>query len=147
MARLLVGDEANLRGVTCYDPSAGTGTLLMALAHQIGEDRCTIFSQDISEKSSEMLRLNLILNNLSGSLPNVVQGILLRNHTTRKKTDLSENSISLCPIRHSIWISQILEIHWLLIRCVFGRESHLCRQRRKIQCLSTCVLSSISSIR
>ena len=50
------------------------GTLLMALAHQIGEDRCTIFSQDISEKSSEMLRLNLILNNLSGSLPNVVQG-------------------------------------------------------------------------
>ena len=74
MARLLVGDDANLRGVTCYDPSAGTGTLLMALAHQIGEDRCTIFSQDISEKSSEMLRLNLILNNLSGSLPNVVQG-------------------------------------------------------------------------
>ena len=74
MARLLVGDNADLRGMTCYDPSAGTGTLLMALAHQIGEDRCTIFSQDISEKSSEMLRLNLILNNLSGSLPNVVQG-------------------------------------------------------------------------
>lgn len=74
MARLLVGDNVDLRGMTCYDPSAGTGTLLMALAHQIGEDRCTIFSQDISEKSSEMLRLNLILNNLSGSLPNVVQG-------------------------------------------------------------------------
>ena len=74
MARLLVGDNADLRGITCYDPSAGTGTLLMALAHQIGEDRCSIFSQDISEKSSEMLRLNLILNNLSASLPNVVQG-------------------------------------------------------------------------
>ena len=74
MARLLVGDNADLRGVTCYDPSAGTGTLLMALAHQIGEDRCSIFSQDISEKSSEMLRLNLILNSLSASLPNVVQG-------------------------------------------------------------------------
>lgn len=74
MARLLVGDKADLRGITCYDPSAGTGTLLMALAHQIGEDRCSIFSQDISEKSSEMLRLNLILNNLSASLPNVVQG-------------------------------------------------------------------------
>lgn len=74
MARLLVGDSADLRGITCYDPSAGTGTLLMALAHQIGEDRCSIFSQDISEKSSEMLRLNLILNNLSASLPNVVQG-------------------------------------------------------------------------
>ena len=66
MARLLVGDNTNLRGITCYDPSAGTGTLLMALAHQIGEERCSIFSQDISEKSSEMLRLNLI--------PNVIQG-------------------------------------------------------------------------
>ena len=74
MARLLVGDHSDLRGITCYDPSAGTGTLLMALAHQIGEERCSIYSQDISEKSSEMLRLNLILNNLSASLPNVVQG-------------------------------------------------------------------------
>lgn len=74
MARLLVGDDAELRGVTCYDPSAGTGTLLMALAHRIGEERCTIYSQDISEKSSEMLRLNLILNNFASSLQNVVQG-------------------------------------------------------------------------
>lgn len=74
MARLLVGDNSDLKGMTCYDPSAGTGTLLMALAHQIGEDRCSIYSQDISEKSSEMLRLNLILNNLSASLPNVIQG-------------------------------------------------------------------------
>lgn len=74
MARLLVGDNADLRGVTCYDPSAGTGTLLMALAHQIGEERCSIYSQDISEKSSEMLRLNLILNNFASSLQNVVQG-------------------------------------------------------------------------
>ena len=74
MARLLVGDDAELRGVTCYDPSAGTGTLLMALAHQIGEERCTIYSQDISEKSSEMLSLNLILNNFASSLQNVVQG-------------------------------------------------------------------------
>lgn len=74
MARLLVGDNSDLRGVTCYDPAAGTGTLLMALAHQIGEDRCSIFSQDISEKSTEMLRLNLILNNFAASLPNVVQG-------------------------------------------------------------------------
>lgn len=74
MARLLIGDNADLRGMTCYDPSAGTGTLLMSLAHQIGENRCSIYSQDISEKSSEMLRLNLILNNLSSSLPNVIQG-------------------------------------------------------------------------
>lgn len=74
MARLLVGNDNDLRGITCYDPAAGTGTLLMALAHQVGEERCSIFSQDLSEKSSEMLRLNLILNNLAASLPNVVQG-------------------------------------------------------------------------
>ncbi len=74
MARLLVGDEADLHNVECYDPSAGTGTLLMALAHQIGEDRCTIFSQDISQKSSKMLKLNLILNGLVASLDNAVQG-------------------------------------------------------------------------
>ena len=74
MAMLLLEDNKEYKGVTCYDPSAGTGTLLMALAHQIGEDRCSIYSQDISDKSSEMLRLNLILNNLVGSLPNIVQG-------------------------------------------------------------------------
>ena len=68
---LVVGEVSN---ALCYDPGAGTGSLLMSLAHQIGEDRCTIYSQDISQKSSTLLRLNLILNNLSHSLPNVVQG-------------------------------------------------------------------------
>lgn len=37
MARLLVGDHTDLHNMECYDPSAGTGTLLMALSHQIGE--------------------------------------------------------------------------------------------------------------
>lgn len=74
MARLLVGDNPDLHSVECYDPSAGTGTLLMALAHQIGEDRCTIFSQDISQRSNKMLKLNLILNNLVASLDNAIQG-------------------------------------------------------------------------
>lgn len=85
MARLLVGNNDDLRGVTCYDPSAGSGTLLMALAHQIGEDRCTIFSQDISQKSSKMLRLNLILNNLVGSIQNIIQGNTLLNPGHRDK--------------------------------------------------------------
>lgn len=74
MARLLVGNNADLHNVECYDPSAGTGTLLMALAHQIGEDRCTIFSQDISQRSNKMLKLNLILNNLVSSLDHAIQG-------------------------------------------------------------------------
>ena len=74
MARMLVPDGTELRGVTCYDPAAGSGTLLMALAHQIGEKRCQIYSQDISQKSSQMLRLNLILNRLVKSIQNIVKG-------------------------------------------------------------------------
>lgn len=72
MARCLVQEKVNNK--TCYDPSAGSGTLLMNLAHQIGEDKCTIYSQDISQKSSNLLRLNLILNNLVHSIPNIVKG-------------------------------------------------------------------------
>lgn len=74
MARLLVGDDTDLHNVECYDPSAGTGTLLMALAHQIGENRCTIFSQDISQRSNKMLKLNLLLNGLISSLDHAIQG-------------------------------------------------------------------------
>ena len=74
MARILVGDNADLHNIECDDPSAGTGTLLMALAHQVGEDRCTIFSQDISQKSNKLLKLNLLLNGLVSSLPNAIQG-------------------------------------------------------------------------
>ncbi|MBF1449654.1 MAG: SAM-dependent DNA methyltransferase [Prevotella oris] len=74
MGRLLVGDNPNLHNVECYDPSAGTGTLLMALSHQIGEDKCTIFAQDISQRSNKMLKLNLLLNGLVSSLDHAVQG-------------------------------------------------------------------------
>jgi len=72
MAAILVTDE--VQDVTCYDPSAGSGTLLMNIAHAIGEDKCSIYSQDISQKSSSLLRLNLILNNLVHSIPNIIQG-------------------------------------------------------------------------
>ncbi|MDN3956173.1 HsdM family class I SAM-dependent methyltransferase [Sporolactobacillus laevolacticus] len=74
MARLLVGDTADLHNIECYDPSAGTGTLLMALAHQVHEDRCTIYAQDISQRSNKMLKLNLILNGLVSSLDHAIQG-------------------------------------------------------------------------
>ena len=72
MASCLVTEGT--KNVTCYDPSAGSGTLLMNLAHAIGEDKCTIYSQDISQKSSNLLRLNLIINNLVHSIPNIVKG-------------------------------------------------------------------------
>ena len=74
MARLLVGDNRDFHNIEIYDPAAGTGTLLMALAHQVGEDRCTIYSQDISQRSNKMLKLNLILNGLVSSMDHAVQG-------------------------------------------------------------------------
>ena len=79
MARCLVpttknGKKKKVSNVTCYDPSAGSGTLLMNLAHEIGEDKCTIYSQDISQKSSGLLRLNLILNDLVHSIHNIIKG-------------------------------------------------------------------------
>ena len=88
IARLLVGRDETLRGVSCYDPSGGSGTLVIALAHQIGEERCTVYSQDISQKSTQMLRLNLILNNMVGSLKNVIEGDTLRRqgHLDKDKT-------------------------------------------------------------
>ncbi len=84
MARCLV--HGKVKNVTCYDPSAGSGTLLMNLAHEIGEDKCTIYSQDISQKSSNLLRLNLILNDLVHSIPNIVKGntILEPYHKDKK---------------------------------------------------------------
>ncbi|MEA1923655.1 MAG: class I SAM-dependent DNA methyltransferase, partial [Pseudomonadota bacterium] len=76
MAAILVPKEqqGKIKNVACYDPSAGSGTLLMNVAHAIGENRCSIYTQDISQKSSNLLRLNLILNNLVHSIPNVIQG-------------------------------------------------------------------------
>ena len=70
LARILVPEP--VRNVTVYDPAAGTGTLVLALAHEIGEENCTVFTQDISQKANEFMRLNLILNGLVHSLPNVV---------------------------------------------------------------------------
>ena len=73
MADILVGDEKP-ENVKILDPSAGSGTLLMSIAHKIGSENCSIYSQDISQKSSNLLRLNLILNNLAHSISHVVEG-------------------------------------------------------------------------
>lgn len=90
IARIMVqGDVSN---VSVYDPAAGSGTLVLALAHQIGEDNCTIFTQDISAKSNEFLRLNLILNNLVHSLGNVVHDDTLKTprHLNPQKNGLAK---------------------------------------------------------
>jgi len=76
MADILVPQarRGTVKNAACYDPASGSGTLLMALAHAIGENHCSIFSQDISQKSSSLLRLNLVLNKLVHSIPNITQG-------------------------------------------------------------------------
>ncbi len=88
MAKILVNKE--FTNVTVYDPSAGSGTLLMNVAHEIGESNCSIFSQDISQKSSGMLRLNLILNNLVHSIPNIIQGNTLQSPYFRENKSLKK---------------------------------------------------------
>lgn len=89
IAKIMVPND--VQNVTVYDPSAGSGTLVLALAHEIGEDNCTIFTQDITQKSNEFLRLNLILNNLVHSLGNVVHGDTLIEpmHWNKSKTRLA----------------------------------------------------------
>ena len=88
MAKILV--DKPVKNVTVYDPSAGSGTLLMNVAHEIGEKNCSIYSQDISQKSSGMLRLNLILNDLVHSIPNVIQGNTLLAPAHKEKNGLKK---------------------------------------------------------
>ena len=86
IADILVGKDSP-ENVKVYDPAAGSGTLLMNLANKIGVDKCTVYSQDISQKSSNLLRLNLILNNLSHSIHNIVQGNTILNNKHPEKMD------------------------------------------------------------
>lgn len=113
IAKIMVphGDQ----NVTVYDPAAGSGTLLLALAHEIGEANCTIYAQDISQKSNEFLRLNLILNNLVHSLANAIHGDTLVNprHLSMKfdyivsnppfGVDFSDNRDSLAAKTERFW--------------------------------------------
>lgn len=96
IARIMV--QSPVRNVTVYDPAAGSGTLVLALAHRIGEDNCTIYTQDISSKSNEFLRLNLVLNNLVHSLSNVVLDDTLINpgHLNAQKNGLAHFDYIVC---------------------------------------------------
>lgn len=81
-------DDTPVRNVDIYDPAAGSGTLLLSLANEIGTNNCNIYSQDISQKSTQFLRINLILNKLVHSLHNVIEGdTLLRPEHKDEKND------------------------------------------------------------
>lgn len=61
-----------------YDPSAGSGSLILHLAHELGEgsfgNKAQVYTQDISAKSSRFLRINMLLNGLTDSLDNIIKG-------------------------------------------------------------------------
>lgn len=61
-----------------YDPSAGSGSLILHLAHELGVgsfgNKAQVYTQDISVKSTRFLRINMVLNGLTDSLDNIVNG-------------------------------------------------------------------------
>ncbi|WP_025725538.1 N-6 DNA methylase [Acholeplasma granularum] len=61
-----------------YDPSAGSGSLVLHLANELGDgkfgNKARVFTQDISQKSSRFLRINMLLNGLKESLENIIEG-------------------------------------------------------------------------
>lgn len=66
-----------------YDPSAGSGSLVLHLAHELGNgkfgNKARVYTQDISQKSSRFLRINMLLNGLKESLENIIKGDTLTN--------------------------------------------------------------------
>lgn len=78
IAKILVGMSEVVTASEIYDPSAGSGSLILHLANELGKDknisRAVVYTQDISQKSSRFLRINLLLNGLTDSLHNAIQG-------------------------------------------------------------------------
>lgn len=69
-------DEDKLYDI--YDAAAGSGSLILHLASELGKgkfgNKARIYTQDISQKSSRFLRINMMLNGLTESLGNIVRG-------------------------------------------------------------------------
>lgn len=78
-----------------YDPSAGSGSLILHLANELGDgkfgNKARVYTQDISQKSSRFLRINMLLNGLKESLENIIEGDTLEypSHFMIKDDDTS----------------------------------------------------------
>ncbi len=83
IAKILVGSTEKIEAAEICDCAAGSGSLILHLAHELGQEngmnRAIVYTQDISAKSSRFLRLNLMLNGMRESLGNVIQGDTLLN--------------------------------------------------------------------
>lgn len=78
IAKILVGMSDRIEAAEIYDGAAGSGSLILHLAHELGQEsgmnRAIVYTQDISAKSSRFLRLNMMLNGKSESLGNIIRG-------------------------------------------------------------------------
>ena len=78
IAKILVGMSEKIEAAEIYDPSAGSGSLILHLANALGKEgemnRAIVYTQDISNKSTRFLRLNMMLNGMTESLGNIIQG-------------------------------------------------------------------------
>ena len=83
IAKILVGMSDVIKAAEIYDPSGGSGSLVLHLAHELGQEsgmnRAIVYTQDISNKSTRFLRLNMMLNGMTESLANIIQGDTLLN--------------------------------------------------------------------
>ena len=83
IAKILVGMSDKIDAAEIYDPAAGSGSLILHLAHELGQEsgmnRAIVYTQDISTKSTRFLRLNMMLNGKTESLGNIVRGDTLES--------------------------------------------------------------------
>ncbi len=83
IAKILVGSSEKIEAAEIYDAAAGSGSLILHLAHELGQEsgmnRAIIYTQDISKKSTRFLRLNMMLNGKSESLGNIIRGDTLES--------------------------------------------------------------------
>jgi len=83
IAKILVGMSNKIDAAEIYDPAAGSGSLILHLAHELGQEgglnRAIVYTQDISTKSTRFLRLNMMLNGKTESLGNIIRGDTLES--------------------------------------------------------------------
>ena len=97
IAKILVhmGEVDENKIYDVYDPSAGSGSLVLHLANELGNgkfgSKARVYTQDISQKSSRFLRINMLLNGLKESLENIIEGDTLESpaHFNIKGDDTS----------------------------------------------------------
>lgn len=134
-----------LHNIECYDPAAGTGTLLMALAHQIGEDRCTIFAQDRSQKSNKMLKLNLILNGLVSSLDHAIQGDTLTDpfHMSDDGKSLRQFDYEVCNPPFNLDFSETRETLAAMPARFWAGIPNVPKKKKESMSIYTCFLQHV----